>query len=37
MTLGDDHFSDMGKGDRQQGIGDGWYRGDVGGSEGSGV
>ena len=39
MTSGDDNFSDKGRGDWQEGMGDGLYCGEVDGneSEGSGV
>ena len=39
MTSGDDNFSDKGRSDWQEGMGDGLYCGEVGGneSEGSGV
>ena len=36
-NLGDDGFLDMGRGDWQQRMGDGWYREEIGGSECSGV
>ena len=36
MISGEDDGSDMGKGDSQKGMGDGWYQGEVGIGMGSG-